>query len=97
MLDAVDSEIEADEKPIELILFKAENKFAEIFFNAELKMQKAKNELIKNLEKDVENIEDLINIEENLEGLKEEMDEVSDLLDEKIDIEKATLNIKSKE
>ncbi|WP_296803532.1 hypothetical protein [uncultured Methanobrevibacter sp.] len=95
LLDAIDSEIEADEKPIELILFKAENKFAEILLNTELKMQKAKNELIKNLEKDVENISDLITIEEDLEGLKDEMDEVSTLLDEKIDIEKATLNIKA--
>ena len=94
-MDAIDSEIEADEKPIELILFKAENKFAEILLNTELKMQKAKNELIKNLEKDVENISDLITIEEDLEGLKDEMDEVSTLLDEKIDIEKATLNIKA--
>jgi len=73
LLDVVDSEIEADEKPIELILYKAENNFAEIFFKAELNMQKAKNELIKNLEKDVGNIEDLINIEEDLEGLKEEI------------------------
>ena len=56
LLDAIDSEIEADEKPIEFILFKAENKFAEILLTAQVKMQKAKNELIKNLEKDMEKV-----------------------------------------
>ena len=94
-MDAIDSEIEAEEKPIEFILFKAENKFEEIFFNAELKLQKAKNELIKNLEKDMEKVSELITIEEDLSVFKDEMDEVTTLLDERIEIEKDTLNIKS--
>ena len=97
LLDAVDKELEDDEKPIELILFKAENKLAEILLNTELKMQKAKNELIKNMEKDIEKISELVTIEEDLTVLKDEMDEVSTLLDERIDIEKETLNIKANE
>ena len=63
--------------------------------NAELKMQKAKNELIKNLEKDMEKVSELITIEEDLSVFKDEMDEVSALLDERIEIEKETLNLKS--
>ena len=97
LLDAVNSEIEDTEKPVELIVYKAENKFAEILLNTELKMQKAKNELIKNLEKDVEKVAELVTIEEDLSVLKDEMDEVSTLLDERIDIEKENLNIKAKE
>ena len=63
--------------------------------NAELKMQKAKNELIKNLEKDMEKVSELITSEEDLSVFKDEMDEVSALLDERIEIEKETLNLKS--
>ena len=95
LLDAIDKELGDDEKPIELIVYKAENKFAEILLNAELKMQKAKNELIKNLEKDMEKVSELITIEEDLSVFKDEMDEVSALLDERIEIEKETLNLKS--
>ncbi|MDO5832302.1 MAG: hypothetical protein Q4Q14_05620 [Methanobrevibacter sp.] len=58
-------------------------------------MQKAKNELIKNLEKDMEKVSELITIEEDLSVFKDEMDEVSTLLDERIEIEKETLNLKS--
>ena len=96
LLEDADAEIEAGEKPIELILFKADNKFAEILLNTQLKMQKAKNELIKNLEKDMEKVEDLITIESDIAVLKDEMDEVSTLLDERIDIEKETLNLSDK-
>ena len=60
-------------------------------------MQKAKNELIKNLEKDMEKVAELISIEEDLSVVKDEMDEVSTILDERIEIEKETLNIKAKE
>ena len=94
LLDATDSEIEAGEKPIELILFKTENKLEEILLDAMLKMQKAKNELIKNFEKDIERISDLVSIEEDISAVKEEMDEVSDILNEKIEIEKKTLDLK---
>ena len=58
-------------------------------------MQKAKNELIKNFEKDMEKVSELITIEEDLSVFKDEMDEVSALLDERIEIEKETLKIKS--
>ena len=44
-------------------------------------MQKAKNELIKNLEKDMEKVAELVSIEEDLAVVKDEMDEVSTLLD----------------
>jgi hypothetical protein len=98
LLDAVDKEIDEDEeKPIELILYKADNKFEEILLNTLLKMQKAKNELIKNLEKDMEKVGELISIEEDLAVVKDEMDEVSALLDERIEIEKETLDIKAQE
>ena len=95
VLNNVDSEIEADEKPIELILFKADNKLVEILLETEFKMQKAKNELIKNFEKDIERVADLVSIEEDISVFKDEMDEVSNILDERIDIEKETLNLKS--
>ncbi|WP_295610517.1 hypothetical protein [uncultured Methanobrevibacter sp.] len=95
LLDAIDSEIEADEKPIEFILYKAENKFAEIILTAEVKMQKAKNGLIKNLEKDMEKVSELVSLEEDLSTFKDEMDEVSALLDERVEIEKETLNLKA--
>ncbi len=78
-------------------MFKAENNLEEILINAQLKMQKAKNELIKNLEKDMEKVVELISIEEDLSVVKDEMDEVSTILDERIEIEKETLNIKAKE
>ena len=78
-------------------MFKAENNLEEILINAQLKMQKAKNELIKNLEKDMEKVTELISIEEDLSVVKDEMDEVSTILDERIEIEKETLNIKAKE
>lgn len=78
-------------------MFKAENNLEEILINAQLKMQKAKNELIKNLEKDMEKVAELISIEEDLSVVKDEMDEVSTILDERIEIEKETLNIKAKE
>lgn len=95
LLDAVDSEIEADEKPIEFILFKAENKFAEILLTAQVKMQKAKNGLINNLEKDMEKVSELVTLEDDLSTFKDEMDEVSALLDERVEIEKETLNLKA--
>jgi hypothetical protein len=97
-LDAIDKEIAEDtEKPIEFILFKGKNKLEEILLNTQLKIQKAKNELIKNLEKDMGNVAELISIEEDLEDFKGEMDEVNALLDERIEIEKETLEIKAKE
>ncbi|WP_405284478.1 hypothetical protein [Methanobrevibacter sp.] len=95
LLDAVDSEIEADEKPIEFILFKAENKFAEIILTTKVKMQKAKNGLINNLEKDMEKVSELVTLEDDLSTFKDEMDEVSALLDERVEIEKETLNLKA--
>lgn len=95
LLDAIDSEIEADEKPIEFILFKAENKFAEILLTAQVKMQKAKNGLINNLEKDMEKVSELVTLEDDLSTFKDEMDEVSALLDERVEIEKETLNLKA--
>ena len=48
---------------MELVIFKAQNKLEEIFLEAQLKMQKAKNELIKNLEKDFEKAIELAAIE----------------------------------
>lgn len=95
LLNSVDSEIEAGEKPIEFILFKANNELAEIVLKAQLKMQKVKTKLIKSFEKDFENVAELVSLEEDLAEFKDEMDEVSTLLDEKVEIEKETLNLNS--
>lgn len=95
LLDEVDSEIEANEKPIEFILFRAQNKLVEILLKFQLKIQKTKIDLLNNLEKDMEKVADLVSIEEDLEDFKAEMDEVSALLDERVAIEKETLNLKS--
>jgi hypothetical protein len=65
--------------------------------NTELKLQKAKNVLIKNLEKDMEKVSELITLEEDLEVFKDEMDEISTLLDERVEIEKETLKIKNED
>ena len=98
LLDKIDKEIlEDEEKPIEFIIFKAGSKFEEILLNTQLKMLKAKNELIKNLEKDIGKVAELITLEEDLAVVKDEMDEVSALLDERVEIEKETLEIKAKE
>ncbi|MER2014437.1 MAG: hypothetical protein ABS871_07370 [Methanobrevibacter sp.] len=97
LLSAADEEIELDEKPVELVIFKTQNKLEEILLNAELKMQKAKNELIKNFEKDMEDVMELASIEDDLEVFKDEMDEVSTLLSEKIDIEKEIIALNSKD
>ncbi|MBR0369805.1 MAG: hypothetical protein IJH63_03665 [Methanobrevibacter sp.] len=56
-------------------------------------MVKAKNELFKNLEKDMDNVVELISLEEDLAVVKDEMAEVSTLLDERIEIEKETLEL----
>lgn len=97
-LDAIDKEIkEIKDIPIEFILFKATNKLEEIVLETELKMKKAKNELIKNLEKDMGNVTELVSMEENLEDFKSEIEEYKTLLNEKIEIEKDTLNLKNKE
>ncbi|WP_303737352.1 hypothetical protein [Methanobrevibacter millerae] len=56
-------------------------------------MVKAKNELFKNLEKDMDNVAELISLEEDLAVVKDEMAEVSTLLDERIEIEKETLDL----
>ena len=96
LLDNVEEEIEADEKPIELILFNANNKLEEIVLKAGLKIVKAKNHLFKNLEKDFENVAEIISLEEELAIVKDESDEVAALLDERIDIEKETLALNEK-
>ncbi|WP_296881523.1 hypothetical protein [uncultured Methanobrevibacter sp.] len=95
LLDATDAEIEAGEEPIEFILFKTQNKLQEILLKALLKLQKTKNDLIKNLVKDMKDVNELVSIEEDISVVKDEMDEISTLLNEKIDIEKETLNLKS--
>lgn len=95
LLDAVDTEIAEDvEKPIELIIFKAKNNLEEIFLETQLKMQKAKNELIKNLEKDIKKAIELATIEEDLSQVKEKMDLVVGTLEGKIETEKEELNQK---
>ena len=91
LVDTVAAEIEADEKPIELIIFNADNKLEEIVLKTGLKIVKAKNQLFKNLEKDLENVAEIIALEEDLAIVKDESDEVAALLDERINIEKETL------
>ncbi|ADC47822.1 hypothetical protein mru_1972 [Methanobrevibacter ruminantium M1] len=76
---------------MELVIFKAENKLEEIFLNAQLKMQKAKNELIKNMEKDIEKAIELAAIEVETQIIKENIDIAVDALEETIEEEKADL------
>lgn len=96
LLDAIDKEItEEPDKPVEFILFKGVNNLEEILLNTQLKIQKAKNELIKNLEKDMGNVAELISLEEDLADFKGEVDEINALLDERIEIEKETLALKN--
>ena len=76
---------------MELVIFKAQNKLEEIFLEAQLKMQKAKNELIKNLEKDFEKAIELAAIEVETEVIKENMDIAIASLEDAIEQEKADL------
>lgn len=57
-------------------------------------MQKAKNELIKNFENDIEKAIELATIEEDISEVKEKMDIVISTLEGKIDSEKEELNKK---
>ncbi|MBE6486707.1 MAG: hypothetical protein E7Z85_07710 [Methanosphaera stadtmanae] len=67
--------IEKGDSPVDLILFKASSQFEEIRLETELKMQKAKVELIKSLEKDVEKLEHLANIESDTSEIKDKIKE----------------------
>lgn len=93
LLDEIDSEI-ADDEPIDLILFKAENILEEIFLRTQMKIQAAKNELIANLQYDYEDALELSVLEENIGCLKEKSAVVITTLQGKIDNEKQELNEK---
>lgn len=96
VLDSVDEEFAEAVKPLELILYKADNKFEEIFLNSQLKMQKAKNELITNLENDIDRAIELSNIEKDLDDVKDKIDTVVVTLEGKIQSDKEELKQKYK-
>ena len=93
LLDEIDSDI-ADNYPIDLIIFKAENILEEIFLRTQLKIQSAKNELIANLQNDLENTLELVTLKEHINNLKEKSDIAITTLQGKIDTEKQELNEK---
>ena len=91
---ALDKDIEKGESPVDLILFKASNQFEEIRLETELKMQKAKVDLIKSLEKDVDKLEHLANIESNTSEVKDKIKEGKCNIKEKIDCKKEEIKEK---
>ncbi|RAP53528.1 MAG: hypothetical protein BZ138_00600 [Methanosphaera sp. rholeuAM270] len=94
LLENTDKEIESGDRPVDLILFKANNQFEEIRLEAELKMQKAKVELIKSLEKDVEKFEHLANIESNTSEVKDKICEEKCKIKDKIECRKSEIKEK---
>jgi hypothetical protein len=60
----------------------------------ELKMQKAKVELIKSLEKDIDKFEHLANIEVNTSDLKEKINEGTSNIKDKIESKKTEIKEK---
>ena len=96
VLDGVDEEFAEAVKPLELILYKADNRFEEIFLNSQLKMQKAKNELITNLENDIDRAIELSNIEQDLDDVRDKIDTVVVTLEGKIQSDKEELKQKYK-
>ncbi|MDO5826328.1 MAG: hypothetical protein BZ137_04290 [Methanosphaera sp. rholeuAM130] len=90
----VDTEIANNEDAADLILFKADNILEETLLRTQLNIQVAKNELIKNLQKDIEDALELGVLEENIADLKEKSDIVITTLQGKIDAEKEELTEK---
>lgn len=94
LTSSVETEIEEEKYPIELILFRATNVLEEILLQAQLKIQVAKNDLILNLRDDLEDAIKIANIEEDIVDVKDKMDTVIGALEGKIETEKEELNEK---
>lgn len=94
LLEEVDLAIEEDEKSVELIIYNAGNYMEEILLRAQLKIQKTKNKLIRNLEDDLEDTIDVDFLEETISGIKEKSAVVTVALREKIDTENKELKEK---
>lgn len=94
LLEEVDLAIEEDEKSVELIIYNAGNYMEEILLTAQLKIQKTKNKLIRNLEGDLEDTINVDFLEETISGFKEKSAVVTVALREKIDTENKVLKEK---
>lgn len=94
LLENTDKEIEKGKSPADLILFKASNQFEQIRLETELKMQTARVDLIKSLEKDVEKLEHLANIESNTSEVKDRMCEGKCKIKDKIKCRKEEIQEK---
>lgn len=94
LLEEVDLAIEEDEKSAELIIYNAGNYMEEILLRAQLKIQKVKNKLIRNLEDDLEDTIDVALLEETISDFKEKLATVTVALREKIDTENKELKEK---
>lgn len=94
LIEEVDYAMTDDEDYNEFILFKAENILEEILLRTQLRIQEAKNELIKNLEKDLEDTVELAIFEQSVNSLKEKSSVVLTTLEGKIESEKEELKEK---
>ena len=90
-MEEVELAISEDENAADLIIFKANNYMEEILLRAQLKIQKEKNQLINNLEKDLEDAIEVAVLEESISNLKEKSAVVITTLRGKIDTEKGEL------
>ena len=94
LLEEVDLAIEENEISSELIIYNAGNYMEEILLRAQLKLQKVKNNLIRNLEDDLEDTIDVALLEETISDFKEKSAVVIVALREKIDAENKEINEK---
>ena len=94
LLEEVDLAIEENEISSELIIYNAGNYMEEILLRAQLKLQKVKNKLIRNLEDDLEDTIDVALLEETISDFKEKSAVVIVALREKIDAENKEINEK---
>ncbi|WP_458402951.1 hypothetical protein [Methanobrevibacter sp.] len=92
--DKVDYDISVNAIPADLIMFKAENILEEIALRTQLRVQVAKNELIRNLENDLEDALELAIFEESISELKDKSSVVITTLEGKIATEKEELKEK---
>ena len=97
LLKNVTQEIEDGEKPIELIAYRSKNQLEEIRLCSELKMQKAKNNLICSIEKDAQEMEPLANIEKCTCDIKQKVKKQRCCLKEKVNEKKEKIDCKKQE
>lgn len=94
LLKEIKLEMENEEGPEDLILYKASNILEEISLRTRLKIQMAKNDLISNLQDDLEDGIEVAELEENIAELKEKTDHLIGTLEGKIATEREELKEK---